>query len=573
MTGAAQRSFESFSQQSLLDELRGNVFRVVPPLKGAAGSQSVRDYLAPMHRWKADEDTFPLAKRCKEVIAEQVAFYFGDKAAVQTIEQLEQSACMETGTHLSFPRDRDYASRDVTVDNTMVWQGVVLSALSYQAAGLPYHVGPYAGNIPLRNTNGPLYFQFGRTNFLVPLITGKKDRGIAALTPALTEQDFDHIKEEVKKAIFKERLDEMRPVLEGISGEGDDRINPWKGFINAGKGYTEKNAGTLDYIAKVLGNEYGAQFNNYDSDLDRLNNLTRVMLDVVHRGQNQGRPVTFADQAIVAQKYLMDEIMPEGMEQMTWDFSQVTRQLMIEAFRDPNSTFYKIFADPELRDRFAQKLGNIRTGWAYNDEKKESPFLAVRSSKGVAKTDKVPYDTLLNFRPEQIADALEADKAFPTIGLEVAFNFSECGIAAHGGMFQCQYASQYANSMADILTEMGMDDRARTLRSMPLNIATQSLAFAVVPDRDGDRLARYSDFLKNPKITREQAKAILDMPVKDALTLGAPSLLCFLNNEDHLDQALQSAAIIEAKANGGAHVIVETQENNKGRSRLPKPKR
>jgi hypothetical protein len=281
------------------------------------------------------------------------------------------------------------------------------------------------------------------------------------------------------------------------------------------------------------------------------------MLQIVDKGETIGRPVSYADQAIVVQKFLMDEIMPEGIEHMTWDISQVSKQLMIEAFKDETSTFYKIFSNPELRDQFTEQLGNIGIGWTYNEHEKNAPFMAVRkSSKGLLRPDKIPYDKCRDYlTPEKIIQGLENNEIIPVLGLDVIFTIAECGFMFHGGMFQCQYAPEYAQKMANILDNMGLNDRAESLRSIPLDIATQSLAFASINEQGNARLARYSDLLQADPISTEQTESILNMDAKDALTLAAPSLMCFLNNEEQADPDLQRQAICDVNSSGQALTI------------------
>ncbi len=539
------RIFAFPAKSPLLDTLKQKVFDKVPPLKAVMEAGSVRDYLAPLRDWKPDTRLFPYAERNRVVIADHVRFYFGEDAARETVAQLERTSCVETGTHMSFPRDRDYYTRDVTVDNTMVWQGALLSAMSYQEADMKYHMGAYSGTISVDNTNGPLYLQLGREKFMVSLLTKKNRKSFAGLTPALTDEEIDAVSLEVSKQIYAERLTELQDILSDISHDGDQKVAAWHAFVHSGKGYSPKNDKTLFFIQNALSEEYGIHdFYDYHDDIRRIETISRLMKDVVHRAKEENRSVNFADQVIVAQKYLMDEIMPVGIEQISWNFSQVSKQLMIEAFRDPQSVFHQIFAQPELRDTFVERLGNIRVGWAYNGpDDCEAPFWLVQESKGSYKTSKVSYAAIRDdLTPENIAQALESGKAIPTLGLEVLFCITECGMAFNGGMFQCQYAPQYANGMASILDDMGLNERAAAIRSMPLHIATQSLAFGALADNGTLRLARYSDLLDGERISAEQAARFLDMPAETALTLAAPSLACFLDGGEEPDPELQKAA-------------------------------
>ncbi len=534
------------AELSPLEALKQRVFDKVPPLRAVTKAGSVRDYLAPLHEWQADPKIFPYAQRSRDVIADHMCFYFGEEDARGAIAQLERASCVETGTHLSFPRDHDDVAKKASVDNTMVWQGVVLSAMAYQAAGMKYHIGAYAGTLAVNNTNGPLYLQFGRTNFMVPLLSGKKMKGgSVGLTPALTDEEIDALSLEIKKKIYEERVDELQGAFLEISKSKDERIESWRTFIRSGKGYSVKNDGTLSFIQRTLSDDYGINgFYDYSGDRNRIEKVTFLMKDVVSRARSAHRSVSFADQVVVVQKYLLDEIMPVGMTQIGWDLSRANKELMIEAFRDPQSAFYQIFANPELREAFIQRLGNIRTGWKYNGpDDCESPFWLVRGHR----TDKVSYrevkDDLI---PERIADALEKGKWLPTVGLEFLFTTAECGFMCHGAMFQCQYAPQYASGMASILEEMGLHERAGALKNMPLHIATQSLAFGVVKDNGALRLARYSDFLAGERISSEQATHFLNMPAETALALGAPSLICFLDDGEEPDPVLQKVAFEHA---------------------------
>ena len=486
-----------------------------PPLAKFLTSQTLADYFKPAIEWRPD-DRFPLKEKMRTLIVEQAAKFNGPLVAKELDDQLKRHFIGETGTHLSFPRELDFENGP-SYDNTLVWQGVITSASLYRHAGMKYHLCLNSSRVPVDNTNGARYLQLMPDASLLSVSSASKSTTIATFAEPLNEGKISEIGQAARERLFQLRQDEARKLVEScVYSAPSGRMMGWRDFLSKPRTVGDKTLATLELIeddlraAGMHPRTYAAETTRIEKALDLLR---APLLD-------KTAPFGFADQVAAVQAYLLNDALPNDTRLIVVDQAVCSRAFMVQALRDPATLTHRIFADDMLREKFVRDLGDIRAGWA-GGETPDSPFNLIRTTKGVTKFQKVPHAEMADrYVPIRLADDIEQHRIIPTSALEVMLCTVESGLLMHGGMFQGIYNTDIQNKFSSFLDDIGEPNRAAALRSLPMDIITQSPCFGM---NEQKKIMTFSDLMARP-LTNLEMNRIPNIRAIDALTLAAPSL-------------------------------------------------
>lgn len=518
--------------------------------------QTLQDYFAPMAQW-GRSDIYPLQSRALDLIQDRTERLHGKDVAEKLRHQLQDHPIAESGTHISFPRDYDAAGH-ITYDNDLVWQGALLSASLYRNAGMNIHFGFYSSRVPVRNTNSAEFLQLAAKSAGTRMLSSKKANNIVMHAPVIEQSKIQEIRIEYENHFIKARAEQAQNLLKQPSGMTNERRHTWGEFLAKNIIYTQRNDYTMQKIESDLTDE-GFAIKSYANDLQFTHGILDAMANpLAVSSTNFG----FSDQVMAVQTRLLNKMLPEDTSQVVVDFTEISIKLMAESLRDKNSVWHKTFADPAARDAFVHGMAGIRTGWDADPATgaMQSPFVIMQDSKGSLKPTKVDYDIVRNdLTPENIADQLERGKIMPTTALEVGFMLTETGIAFHGGMFQAIYAPDIQAKFAGHLRNFGETERAASLESMPLDIATQSPCFGVANENGNNRLLRFSDFMEN-RVSIAEAERIPSLQTKSAIGVASPTLHNFFTYyEPHLTANISE--IVSDKAAQNIYAAFTNDQN------------
>ncbi len=179
----------------------------------------------------------------------------------------------------------------------------------------------------------------------------------------------------------------------------------------------------------------------------------------------------FAQQTTMIGAYLSKKLLGEQGETLVYlEVEELVRPLLIAELKDKNSIFYKILSSEKNIKRLTEKttekgipLASMLFSTA--DSKGRKIFLTMCEDEklwGRGKDDtEICYDADI----DSICTLLENKTIFPalfTVAVLLAF---ERGITWMGGMFQASYLSGWQCTFSEYLTEIGLEQEAKVIRS------------------------------------------------------------------------------------------------------------
>ncbi|MFN3827025.1 MAG: hypothetical protein ACK4NR_05295 [Micavibrio sp.] len=282
------------------DAIMERIFEKAPTLARLGDASSLASYMAPAFEWQASPDTFPYRKDLQTRIVNETARLHGAETAAKIDAQLSRHFTVETGPHLSLPRDQDRVALPASAEdnvNTLIFQGTVVSAAAHKKAGDDIHLSFVTGRVTGSNPNSARYFQPAAGQALTVIGSKYISNSPQNFIPAINEERLAELDKELKK---------MGPSL---------------------------------------------------TEADQ-NRAQRFMANM------RKHPDSLRDQVAVAHSDLMTEVLSSaGMSQCTLEYEEVARDMFIDMLDDPRSLLHRIFSDPVLRESFINDFSNIGTGW------------------------------------------------------------------------------------------------------------------------------------------------------------------------------------------------------------------
>lgn len=251
----------------------------------------------------------------------------------------------------------------------------------------------------------------------------------------------------------------------------------------------------------------------------------------------------FSDQICVGHDYLYQDVIGgnAGSRLVTIEAEKADIEFLCQILSDDTSLMHKIFSDRRLLEKFKESFSNIQTGWKSG----EGFFTSIENGKISNRN----IGEVLS--PMTLVQLMKLGKIFPrNVLLQVALTI-ESGVLALGGMNQVQFGTEVKEKSVVFLREIGEEERADKLSTMPTDRAFLTPIFAVTNGK-GKHLSMtsYDDYLSGAvdfsKITAEQ---ILGIGAKESLILSFPALYRFLKKKP-LPEKLYSDLQVVSESSG-----------------------
>jgi len=469
-------------KEKLLINLVEDIFKVRPVLKELFTEIPVINHLMPGLSWNPDPNNFPKRKCLEEIIIMETERLYGFKLAQDVSGQLTESWCVETGAHLHIPRRFDRVTIQDSHDFTpIVSQGQIFVPILRKDFDHRLNISLNTGRVPPDNDNSGAFLDLPSLEKPLRLVPSRFDETPQTLIPAISASD----------------LQKKRQQLETFLGQKRITIDEFK-----------------------LGCELLKNFENH--------------------------PDSFSDQAATTHALVMDKTLTSlGVKQITLDSEKIGVFFLRHLLKDKSSIIHEIFSNQNMLLSFINLFADISTGWSSallktglkNSVFKDSVlFTRVdRSSKepkttnlGLIKEngqlfigDKREFKLLLE--PKAIEEALSAGVIMPTGVLKFFSFLTEAGLCMIGGMNQAGYSTLIKEKACELLTQIGLVERAKALLVVPTQLIVISPSWGIVGNEEEARPLDLMSVAINP-LTREELLQISKINGRTALTLSSLAL-------------------------------------------------
>lgn len=454
-----------------------NILLALPALKKIYHSRSLQDYFKTelKHFNTPTTPSFIETDILIETIFEETKRLYGETIGTAIYNQLCDFPVIESGTHLAFLRDYDTPKNTDT--RSLLNQNILISAALMKALNQKYHIGFYGSNVSLIHPCGAGYFQLGDTIFPINtsnvitkgvlyhsdkisskyfneqiLLTSKLNMLHTVLNEALQNQNIPYY----EKYLVTQKI--VSTVIQGMSPQ---HINSAYQSLKASKKVLIQEAfSSLNHLSKKI---FGYTFNDVDSQYNELKNIFEK------EGLN-----SLSDQVALVQTQTVNKALQDtGVQHITVDATEISRQFLIKALKNKSSIWYKIFSNKDYFNHFQQELAGVRAAW--KDD--ESPFVGLGKNKEVGKFFNIPLEAIEHDN-KTIIELLEKKKIIPSSAL-ICLVCQSANVLAHGGFFQSTYALKMKNAFKRVLNTMNEPSRTKTLEKMPVDLMLLSLGAGV----------------------------------------------------------------------------------------------
>ncbi|MDR3425109.1 MAG: hypothetical protein P4M13_08605 [Alphaproteobacteria bacterium] len=229
----------------------------------------------------------------------------------------------------------------------------------------------------------------------------------------------------------------------------------------------------------------------------------------------QNHPDNFSRQIATTHAALYNEVLPQDIRQITFDFELVVPAYLIALLENPQSLTHRLFTTQGGRDFLRNEFNDVITAWKTDIP----PFDVLENRHGHLHVSHAPY--LGSLSPKSLCEALEQKKILPKTALSFILFMLEAGLAPTGGMRQTHYATQIRDKLVGWLRREYPDDpRIESLAVLPTDRAILTPLWGV----NGDSLQHpvsYREALNGWRLPEETARKILNVSGQSALAAGA----------------------------------------------------
>ncbi len=249
----------------------------------------------------------------------------------------------------------------------------------------------------------------------------------------------------------------------------------------------------------------------------------------------QNHPDNFSRQIATTHAALYNEVLPETVRQITFDFELVVPSYLTALLKDPRSLTHQLFSTLEGRDFLRNEFHDIITAWKTD----VAPFDVLEIRHGHPHVTHTPY--LGSLSPDSLCEALESKHIIPKTALSFIIFMLEAGLAPVGGMRQTHYATQIRDKLVGWLRHNRPDDpRIEALAILPTDRAVLTPLWGVNSDFPGHPVS-YREALNGWRLSTEEAHKILSVSGQSALAAGAVLMDdSFFGEENIPDDARQA---------------------------------
>ncbi|MDE1900140.1 MAG: hypothetical protein KGI37_00665 [Alphaproteobacteria bacterium] len=264
--------------------------------------------------------------------------------------------------------------------------------------------------------------------------------------------------------------------------------------------------------------------------------LKRVEL---FRQNIRNHPDNFSRQIATTHAALYNQVLPDGVRQITFDFELVVPAYLIALLKDPQSLTYRLFSTLEGRDFLRSEFNDVITAWKTD----VPPFDVLEERHGHPHVTHAPY--LGSLSPDSLCEALGNRRIIPKTALSFVVFMLEAGLAPVGGMRQTHYATQIRDKLVDWLRREYPDDpRIEALSVLPADRAILSPLWGVNADFTEHPIS-YREALNGWKLDKETAHGILNISGASALAAGAVLMDASSFGEEKIPDDVRQAMLRE----------------------------
>lgn len=229
----------------------------------------------------------------------------------------------------------------------------------------------------------------------------------------------------------------------------------------------------------------------------------------------QNHPDNFSRQIATTHAALYNQILPDSVRQITFDFELIMPAYLMALLQDQNSLTYRLFSTLEGRDFLRHEFHDVITAWKADIP----PFDVLDVRNGYPCIAHAPYAGSL--APENLCEALKQKHIIPKTALSFILFMLEAGIAPVGGMRQTHYATQIRDKLVQWLRRHHpRDPRIETLATLPTDRAILTPLWGVNADCP-EHPVSYREALNGWRLSEETARKILNVSGQSALAAGA----------------------------------------------------
>lgn len=229
----------------------------------------------------------------------------------------------------------------------------------------------------------------------------------------------------------------------------------------------------------------------------------------------QNHPDNFSRQIATTHAALYNEVLPQNVRQITFDFELIVPDYLIALLKDPRSLTHRLFTTQGGRDFLRNEFYDVATAWKTDTP----PFDVLELRHGHLHVSHASY--LGNLSPDSICEALEQKKILPKTALSFILFMLEAGLAPVGGMRQTHYATQIREKLVGWLRrECPSDPRIESLAVLPTDRAVLTPLWGVNSDFP-EHPVSYREALNGWSVSEEAAYDILNVSGQSALAAGA----------------------------------------------------
>ncbi len=265
------------------------------------------------------------------------------------------------------------------------------------------------------------------------------------------------------------------------------------------------------------------------------------------------------------------------------ELESITGGLLEKDLANPNSLAYKIFFDPQLRNRIIQTLDGVDSCWNTTklnrlssstidtaeristmggagtifftgiDAKGRRVPLNLVEEKGAGErrlqgqlklkgVDKSGNFMEVDFTPDSLQKALAKRRIVPSVFTDFVEILSR-GLRAHGGFNQGNYYPQIKAGIVQALQATGRSDWADVIDTVPTDNLTAGLMFGVAHYENGLKPLGGVELVAQP-LTVEDYKKMGQLIVREAFLFGAPDMYRVVCSE--VDRKAELLAVTES---------------------------